>query len=265
MAKLAGTGQKVAVATAEHADAISGIYRSVLIDPQILLDLVSPCARISSAARQSVKAHGGFLSPPDEMDMEMALRHGLVMVYLQDGEVLGFNRYATDPETVWQVLCSEFQLDPSRDYSESGNFKDWNGSRKLNDYKTLTSVRWLDRQQVFLVLRAAQAGLQNEPVGRLAWAIDSAVHPEHRHSGIGRTLVKSMRQAVSPGVACLAYRMFEILKINGIDVVIDNDPSRRAFVDASSKLFACTEEDITISDSINIKVRWNHWIKYYQS
>jgi len=264
MDDLPGIGQKVVVATAEHVEAISGIYRSVLIDPQILLDLVSPSPQRAAAARQSIKTHGGFLSPPAKMDMQTALRHGLIMVSLQDGEVVGFNRYATEPETVRQALFSEFQLDPSKGYSDKSSFQDWSGSRKLNDYKTLTSIRWIDRQQALVVMQAAQAGLQNKPEGRLAWAIDAAVHPGHRHSGIAKNLSHGMSREVRPAVTCLAYRMFEILKINEIDIVINNDPSKRAFVDASSKLFACTEENIKISGNIKITVRWNHWIKYYR-
>lgn len=257
-----GTGQSVVVATAEHIEAISRIYRSVLINPQILMDLVSHSPGRSAAARRSIKSHGGFLSPPDKMDMQMALLHGLVMVYLQDGEVVGFNRYATDPETVRQVLFSEFQLDPSKDYSYSTSFLNWSGSRKLNDYKTLTSVRWVDRQQALIALQAAQAGLQNKPAGRLAWAIDAAVHPDHQHSGIGKAMSHCMRRTIRPTVACLVFRMFEISKINNVEMTVNNEPSKRTFVDSSSKLFACTEEVIRIGDDINITVRWNHWIKY---
>jgi len=264
MDELPGKGQSVAVATAEHVEAISGIYRSVLIDPQVLLDLVSPSSQRSAAAREYIKTHGGFLSPPDKMDMQMALLHGLVMVYLQDDEVVGFNRYATNSEVVWRTLFAEFQLDPSRDYSDSSSFKDWSGNRKLSSYKSLTNIRWIDRQQALIVLQTAQAGLQNEPAGRLAWAIDAAVHPDHQHSGIGKALSHCMRKEVRPAVACLAYRMFEIRKINNIDVAVDNDPSKRTFVNTSSRLFACTEEDIRIRDDINITVRWNHWIKHYQ-
>ena len=264
MDDLPGESQNVVVATAEHVEAIAEIYHSVLIDPQILLDLVSPSSQRAVAARQSIKTHGGFLSPPAKLDMQTALQHGLMMVSLQDGEVVGFNRYATDPETVRQALFSEFQLDPSKGYSDNSSFQDWSGSRKLNDYKTLTSVRWIDRQQALIAMQAAQAGLQNKPEGRLAWAIDAAVHPDHQHSGIARELSHSMRRAVRPSVACLAYRMFEISKINNIDVVVDNDPSKRAFVNASSKLFACTKEEIKIRDDVIITVRWNHWIKHYQ-
>lgn len=257
-----GAGQSVVVATAEHIEAISGIYRSVLINPQILLDLASPSPGRSAVARHSIKSHGGFLSPPDKMDMQMALRHGLVMVCLQDGEVVGFNRYATDPETVRQALFSEFQLDPSKDYSDSTSFQNWSGSRKRNDYKTLTSVRWMDRQQALIALQATQAGLQNKPAGRLAWAIDAAVHPDHQHSGIGKAMSYCMRRAIRPAVACLVFRMFEISKVNDVDLIVNNDPSKRTFVDSSSRLFACTEENIRIGDDINITVRWNHWIKH---
>jgi len=265
MGNLPGEGQNIVVATAEHVEAISGIYRSVVIDPQILLDLVSPSSHRAAAAHQSIKTHGGFLSPPAEMDMQTALQHGLMMVSLQDDVVVGFNRYATDSEIVRQALFSEFQLDPFRDYPDSSSFQDWSGSRELSDDKTLTSIRWVDRQLALIAMQAVQAGLQNMPEGRLAWGIDAAVHPGHRHSGIARNLRYRMGREVRPAVTCLAYRVFEIRKVNNIDVAVDNDASKRAFVDTSSKLFAYTEEDIKIRSDIHVSVRWNQWIKRYQS
>ena len=263
MDEITVTGQGVVTATEKHARDISRIYRSVLITPQIFLDLVSSSSQRSGAARQFIKSHGGFLSPPTETDMQLGLQHGLVMVFLQDGEVVGYNRYATDPETVHQALFSEFQLDPSKDHSDRDSLNDWSGSKKLKDYKTLTSVKWLDKEQALITLKAAHAGMENKATGRLAWAIDSAVHPRNQHLGIGKILSKCMRQTLKPSIGFLAYRMFEICKINHKQMAIHNDPSKRAFVGAASKLFAYTEEDIITNSDIHITVRWNHWLKRY--
>ena len=259
------TPQGIVVATAQHAAAISRIYRSVMIDPQIFLDLASPSTPRSDAALQFVKSNGGFLSPPDDADMQMAFQHGFCMVFLQDGEVLGFNRYITHSEMALQVFIAEFQLDASKDYSDGDSFTDWSGSKKLKDHKTLRRVHWIDRQQALIALQAAQAGLQNRATGRLAWTIDSAVSPDHQHLGIGKTLSNRMRSVLKPVTGYLAYRMFEIIKINNKEIVIDNDLSKKTFMNAPSKLFAYTEEDIQINTGIQITVRWNHWLKYFLS
>ena len=258
------TRQRVVIATAEHARSIADIYRSVLIEAQVLFDLVSFSAKRSSAARQEIENHGGFLSPPSDADMEMCLQHGLVMVCLLDGNVVGFNRYVTDPVTVRQALFSEFQLDTSEDYSVQDGFSDWLGAENLSDYKVLTRIHWIDREQAAIAVRAAQAGIQNKATGRLAWAIDSAVHPQNQHLGIGKALSNCMRLAVRPAVSCLAYRMFEIRKINNNVVGIHNDPSKKAFVGSNSKLFAYTEEEIDLGSGLKITARWNHWLKHYE-
>jgi len=259
----AGTDQQVVFATVDHARDIAGIYRSVLIDPQIFLDLASESSRRSATARQFIDEHGGFLSPPDEAEMQKCLQHGLVMVYLQHGKVLGFNRYVTDPELVQQAFDAEFELNPGRKYADTADLVDWSGNRKLNDYKTRTLVRWTDREEALVALRAAQAGLHSESTGRLAWAVDSAVCPRNQHLGIGRTLSQSMRRSVQPFIGFLAYRMFEIRKINDVVIAARNTPSERVFVDSSSRLFAWTQEEITISNDVNLTVRWNHWLKRY--
>jgi len=258
------TRQRIIVATAEHARSIAGIYHSVLIDPQVLLDLAGFSAKRSSAARQKIASHGGFLSPPSDADMEICLQHGLVMVYLMDGDVVGFNRYVTDSVTVQQALFSEFQLDVAEDYSGQDGFLDWSGAEKLAENKVLTRIHWIDREQAAIAVRAAQAGIQNRATGRLAWAIDSAVHPQNQHFGIGKTLSNTMRLEVRPAVSCLAYRMFEIRKINNDDVEIHNDPSKKTFVGSNSKLFAYTEEEIDLGNGLNITARWNHWLKHYE-
>lgn len=258
------TRQRFVIATAEHARSIAGIYRSVLIEAQVLLDLVSFSATRSSVARQKIENHGGFLSPPSDADMEMCLQHGLVMVCLLDGTVVGFNRYVTDPLTVRQALFSEFQLDAAEGYSDQDSFSDWSGAAKLAENKVRTRIHWIDREQASIAVRAAQAGLHNKVTGRLAWAIDSAVHPQSQHFGIGKALSNCMRLAVRPAVSCLAYRMFEIRKINNDVVGIDNDASKKTFVGSSSKLFAYTEEEIDLGNGLNITARWNHWLRHYE-
>jgi len=253
--------QGIVLATTQHAEAISRIYRSVMIDPQVFLDLVSSSSQRSVAATQYLHTHGGFLSPPDDADMQMALQCGFCMVYLQDSEVLGFNRYITHPEMVQQALIAEFHLDASKDYSDRNSLTHWSGSKKLSEHKTLRCIHWLDRQQAQIVLHAVQAGLQNRATGRLAWAIDSAVSPDHQHLGIGKTLSNSMRSALKPEIGFVAYRIFEIVKINNTKIFIENDLSKKTFINAPSKLFAYTEEDIQINTGVQITVRWNHWLK----
>jgi len=258
-----GTCSQVVIATAEHARAIAGIYRSVLIDPQIFLDLAGNSSRRSSAARRFIDEHGGFLSPPDEADMQRCLQHGLVMVYLQHGKVLGFNRYVTDPALVRQAFTDEFELNSGREYTDAAELVDWSGNKKLNDYKARTNVCWTDRKEALVALRAMQAGLHNESNGRLAWAVDSAVHPQSQHLGIGKTLIQNMRRTVQPSIGFLAYRMFEIRKINEAEIAASNTPSERTFVDATSGLFAWTQEEIRISKDVSLTVRWNHWLKRF--
>lgn len=258
-----GTRPQVVIATAEHARAIAGIYRSVLIGPQIFLDMASKSSRRSSAARQFIDEHGGFLSPPDEADMHRCLQHGLVMVYLRHGKVHGFNRYVTDPELVRQAFTDEFELNPEREYADPAELVDWSGNKKLNDYKNRTRVHWTDRKEALVALRAMQAGLHNQSNGRLAWAVDSAVHPQSQHLGIGKTLTQSMRRTVQTSIGFLAYRMFEIRKINNVEIAASNTPSERTFVDSTSGLFAWTEEEIRISKDVSLTVRWNHWLKRF--
>jgi len=255
--------QSVVVATEEHALAITSIYRSVQIEPQVFLDLASSSSKRSDAARQFIGSHGGFICPPDKADMKMALQNGFVLIVVQDGGVVGFNRYVTNPDTVHQVICSEFQLDSSKDYSSRDSLVDWDGSRTLTDYKTLKRVQWVDKEQALIVLSAAKAGVQDMDTGKIAWAIDSAVLPRYQRSGIGKTLRNSMRHALKADVYCVAYRMFEICRINNVDIDINNAPSEKAFGELTSKRFAYTEEDVRIRNDINITVRWNHWIKFY--
>jgi ribosomal protein S18 acetylase RimI-like enzyme len=260
---LPGTDHRVIIASADHARDIAGIYRSVLIESQVFLDLAGNSSRRSAAARRFIDEYGGFLSQPDEVDMQRCLQHGLIMVCLQHGKMLGFNRYVTDPDLVLQAFTEEFELDTGRVHTDPAALVDWSGNRKLNDYKTRTHVQWTDRENALVALRAMQAGLDNASSGRLAWAVDSAVHPQCRHLGIGKILSQSMRRAVQPYIGFLAYRMFEIRKINDVEIAAANTPSERTFVDSSSRVFAWTQEEIRISDNVLLTVRWNHWLKRY--
>jgi hypothetical protein len=257
--------KQIVVATAKHARQIDEVYRSVQLDPQILLDLVCESAHRSKTARQQIMGHGGFLSPPDDEDMQRCMRHGLAMVHLRGGEVVGYNRYITDPAIIWQTLFSEFQLDADEIYSGEDSFLDWSGSKKLKANKTLTRIHWVDRQQAQMVMSGARAGLHNRPTGRLVWAIDAAVHPTSHNLGIGKTLSRHMKQKVTPAASFLAYRLFELRKINDVDIGLDNKPSKNAFVDAASKYFAYTDEVIEFSEDLKLTVRWNHWLKHYNS
>ena len=250
-------------ATAEHTREISRIYRSVVIDPQVFLDLASASSKRSDAARQLIKSHGGFLSPPNDADMKLALLHGFCKVYLHDGKVVGFNRIVTDPCEVQQAFFTEFQLNLSAKQPTGNNFPDWSGHCKHTDYKTLTRVRWIDRDEARIAMQAAQAGLQNNATGRLAWAIDAAVNPLYRHLGVSKAMSMKVRSALKPRTGFIAYRMFEICKVNDTELMLENKPSKGAFVDPASVLFAYTQEDIRVRNDIDITVRWNHWLKHY--
>lgn len=192
----------------------------------------------------------------------MALQNGLVLLFVQDGEVVGYNRYATHPDTVYETLCSAFQIDSSTDYSSRDSFVDWAGRIRLKDYRTLRRVQWIDKDQALIAFNAARAGLEDMGTGKLAWAIDAAVHPNSQRSGIAKTLSSSMRHTLRKSdFSHVAYRMFELCKINKVNIGIDNGRSKKVFVDPTSSHFAYTEEDIEIGDDIGITVRWNQWLK----
>jgi hypothetical protein len=253
---------EVAAATDQHAADIRKIYQMVKINPQVFIDLASTDSRRSTTARELIKSRGGFLSPPDDMDMELSLEHGSALVALSKGQVAGFNRCVTDPETVQKLFFAEFQLDVSKAYTKPEHLTDWVGKHLLKPYKTLNHVFWIDKNQAILALGAIAAGLQNQVGGKLAWALDAAVHPDNQHAGISRTLIAHLTQNLTPGFALRAFRMFDIRKVNGIEIVLDNDASKRAFVSAETTLFAYTEEDIRINKDINITVRWNQWLRH---
>lgn len=74
-----------------------------------------------------------------------------------------------------------------------------------------------------------------------------------------------MRDKLKPGIGYLAYRIFEISKINDRDIVLENELSKKTFINAPAKHFAYIEEKIRINTDINITVRWNHWLKHFLS
>ena len=63
-------------------------------------------------ATQYIKTHGGFISPPEEFDMELSLNHGLIIIAVDDGAVVGFNRVVTDARKVRDCVCKEFRGRP---------------------------------------------------------------------------------------------------------------------------------------------------------
>ena len=79
--------QGVMVANQDHARGISGVYRSVQIDPQVVLDVVSPSSERAAAARSCLRDHGSFVCPPVDEDMALALRDGVTLVCLREGLV----------------------------------------------------------------------------------------------------------------------------------------------------------------------------------
>jgi len=264
MQDTAEADQGVTVANQDHARGIWDVYRSVQIDPQLFLDLVSPSSERAAAARSFLHDHGGFLCPPVDDDMAMALRDGVTFVCVKEGEVVGFNRIATDPQVVFRSFCEEFRLDPSIDHSDGDRLPDWSGRVALNGYRTLTRVVWLDRGLASVAFKSAKAGVNGAVRGKLAWAIDSAVTAPYQRSGIGSTLSRRLRETLKEvGFGWVAYRMFEIQSINGSELVIHNDPSRKAFTASTSRHFAYTEEDIRLRDDTLATVRWNHWLKQY--
>lgn len=92
------------MATDQHVADIRKIYRMVKINPQVFIDLASPDSRKALAARELIKSQGGFLSPPENSDMELSLEQGLALVVLSKGKAVGFNRCVTDPGTVQKLF-----------------------------------------------------------------------------------------------------------------------------------------------------------------
>lgn len=243
-----------------HAPAINEIYRTAMIPRRIIADLADRSER-RLAATQYIKTHGGFISPPEEFDMELSLNHGFIIIAVGDGAVVGFNRIVTDAHKVRDCVCKEFRADPLNIPTKPGDFKNWSGSQRLNDRKTLKRINWVDKEQAAIVFNAAETGVRKGGVGLLAWAVDSAVHPSFQRSGVAGAMSSAISNTQDHVIPYRAFRMFELLKVNGQDVHEENLPSKNTFITQTSKLFAFTEEEIKLSADTMLLVRWNQWIK----
>lgn len=193
--------------------------------------------------------------------MQLTLESGLVFICVEGGDVVGYNRYITYAETVFQELCAEFNIEQSqRDFS-CNSFSDWSGHKERQPGKSLKQVHWTDTEPALLVFNAALAGLENKPSGRLAWSVDAAVHPQFRHRGIPKALLVHGNSELLPTFNFRCFRIFEIRKINGKEICLENMRSKNAFINSSSKQFAYTEEEVVINNDITLQVRWNYWLK----
>ena len=258
--KISNPKQSIIIAGREHAEAIRQIYRLVQINPAHLLEL----AELSNG--QPIPANlisilGGFISPPDERDMELTLENGMVLICIEDGEVVGYNRYITQAETVYQELCTEFNVDPSLREFSCSSFADWSGDKEKQVGKTLKQVHWIDREQALLAFNAALVGLKNSQGGRLAWSVDAAVHPESRSRGVPNALIDRANNELNAVFGFRCFRIFEIRKINDREICIENNRSKSAFINSSTKQFAYTEEEVVINSAVTLLVRWNYWLK----
>lgn len=159
-------------------------------------------------------------------------------------------------------LFTEFQLDVAKVYAKPEDLTDWAGNNFLKPHKTLKHIHWIDKNEAILALEAITAGLQNHTHGKLAWALDAAVHPINQRAGISRMLHEHLTQTLVPGFALRAFRVFDIRKVNDTETALDNDASNRTFVSPETKLFAYTEEDIRINKDITLTVRWNQWVRH---
>lgn len=252
----------VRLATKEDASAITHIYRLVQIQPGRFLELTGmQCSH--AILLEQVKSIGGFISPPDERDMEITLNHGLVLVYVHDQEVQGYYRFVTRPDKVFETLCEEFQIDQSIRHFNKDSFDNWSGNTEKMKGKTLKTIHWVNRQQAAFAFNTALDGLGGKNTGRLALTVDVAVHPEKRSEGISRALVKRMHREFKPKIGFNIFRIFEVCKINDMEFNIENRRSTRTFVNSASYQFAYTEEEIVLNSDVKLLVRWNYWLKHY--
>lgn len=248
------------IASREHAEAIRQIYRLVQIDPVHLLAL-SELSDDQPIPVDLIRALGGFISPPDERDMELTLANGLVLICVEDGEVVGYNRYITLAETVFEELCAELNIDQSLRKFNCKSFTDWSGHKEKQVGKSLKHVHWIDTEQALLAFNAALAGLENRPSGRLSWSVDTAIQPESRNRGISTALVNRMKSESIPMFGHRCFRIFEICKINDREVCIENTRSKNAYINSSTQQFAYTEEEIVLNSDLTLLVRWHFWLK----
>lgn len=258
--KIIKSNRSITIASHEHVEAIRQIYRLVQISPAHFLELAELSSDQPIPAKLS-KSLGGFISPPDERDMQLTLENGLVFVCVEGGEVVAFNRYITQADKVYQELCKEFNIDQSQREFSHNSFTDWSGHQLRQAGKSLTQVHWIDREQALLAFNAALAALENKPSGRLAWSVDAAVHPGKRSGGIPKAFMDRANSELNARFGFRCFRIFEILKINDKKISIENTRSKSAFINAFCKQFAYTEEEVVINNDITLLVRWNYWLK----
>jgi len=258
--KTLNPNQSIRIANREHAAAIRAIYRLVQISPGQFFALAE-LPDDQSAPAKLIKSLGGFICPPDERDMRLTLENGLVLIFIQDGKVVAYNRYITQADIVHQELCTEFNIDHSQREFSRDSFTHWSGNKERQAGKTLKRVHWTDREQALLACNAAIAGLEHKHSGKLAWAVDSAVHPEYRNLGISTAFIDRLNSELKPEFRFRCFRIFEICKINDKEISLENFRSKNAFISSSSRQFAYTEEEIVINSAITLLVRWNYWLK----
>jgi len=250
----------IAIAAREDAEDLEQIYCSVQISKQNFLDLAGTGER-HLAARDRVSRLGGFINPPEKSDMQLALEHGLIFIYRQEGRVLGFNRVVIDSVQVMRFFCEEFHIENQEEITSENDFGDWQGSKLIKDRTTLRAVQWVDRELAFNALLSARCGVRGERCGKLIWAIDAAVRPESQNTGISTSLVEAMGMKFEGEYAYRAFRFFEILHVNGRDVAQQNSPSRRTFTRGNTRPFAYTDVDVSIRVDLKLGIRWHQWLR----
>ena len=255
-------GQYIGIAGEEHLQAIVEIYQLVQIDPALFYEIAELRDDRPDPLR-TIKSLGGFICPPDEHDMELTVNHGLILVCVQNGDVVAYNRIVTQADKVHQEFCTELQLDQSLREIGKDQFTDWAGSKELHTGKVLKCIHWIDRDQALLAFDAAIAGLEGKHSGKLAWSIDTAVHPGSRKQGFSSSLINHLNKTLRPEYQYRIFKIFEILKINNTDIVFSNKRSEKTIVEDTSRRFAYTEEDIKINSTLMLRVRWNYWLRYH--
>lgn len=254
--------QSVRIASERHAPAITRIYRLVQLDPELFLQ-IARLAGNQTTPSNLIEALGGFISPPDERDMEVTLRHGLALIFVQNDEVVAYNRVITQADKVHRELCTDFQIEHSMREFSLDCFTDWSGNKIKPTGNMLRHVHWINRDQAMLACNAAIAGLEHKRSGRLSWSVDAAIHPGSRNLGISRLLVNGMNSQLRPEFQYRVFRVFEICKINDKEIAIENTRSKNAFVNSSTQQFAFTEEEVLINSDITLQVRWNYWLRHF--
>ena len=252
----------IETADERHVQSISNIYQLVKIKPERLHRIVDSLGR-KPVPSQRIKPLTGFISPPDEKDMELALHNGLTLICVLNNEVIGYNRVVTQADKVHQQLCAEFRINPALREFGYGQFSNWSGDEEKHAGKVLKRLRWIDKKQASIAFQAAIAGLENRESGRLGWSMDAAVLPESQNLGVSKALMQQMNNELSPKFKYRVFRIFEICTINDTEIIIANVPSQNTFINSSSKQFAWTEEEITIDPTLTLRVRWNHWLKQF--